>query len=169
MIRVHPCKFVDDHFTLDNVSRLTRIPHPTRIHIIFTTEEIMERKVISTDNAPKAIGPYSQAIRVGDFVFCAGQAGLDPATGKLVQGGIEAETRRVLQNLSAALEAAGSSLSRVVKTTVFLTNMDEFQRMNAIYAEFFPSAPPARSTVQVSRLPAGACVEIEAIAVASNQ
>ncbi len=126
----------------------------------------MERHVVSTDKAPKAIGPYSQAIRVGDFVYCAGQAGLEPATGVLVKGGIEAETRRVLQNLAAVLEAAGSSLSRVVKTTVFITNMDEFQKMNAVYAEFFPSAPPARSTVQVSRLPKDACVEIEVIALA---
>jgi 2-iminobutanoate/2-iminopropanoate deaminase len=124
----------------------------------------MERQVISTEQAPKAIGPYSQAIRVGDFVFCAGQAGLDPATGNLAKGGIEAETRRVLQNLSAVLQAAGSSMSRVVKTTVFITNMDEFQKMNAIYAEFFPSNPPARSTVQVSRLPKDACVEIEVVA-----
>ena len=118
----------------------------------------MERQAVSTDGAPKAIGPYSQAIRVGDFVFCAGQAGLDPATGTLVTGGIEAETLRVLQNLSAVLEAAGSSMGRVVKTTVFITNMDEFQKMNAVYAEFFPSPPPARSTVQVSRLPKDACV-----------
>jgi 2-iminobutanoate/2-iminopropanoate deaminase len=124
----------------------------------------MERQVISTEQAPKAIGPYSQAIRIGDFIFCAGQAGLDPAAGNLVKGGIEAETRRVLQNLSAVLQAAGSSMSRVVKTTVFITNMDEFQKMNAIYAEFFPANPPARSTVQVSRLPKDACVEIEVIA-----
>jgi 2-iminobutanoate/2-iminopropanoate deaminase len=126
----------------------------------------MERQVVSTDQAPKAIGPYSQAIRVGDFIFCAGQAGLEPATGVLVKGGIEAETRRVLQNLAAVLEAAGSSMSRVAKTTVFITNIDEFQKMNAVYAEFFPSAPPARSTVQVSRLPKDACVEIELIALA---
>ncbi|MCL4487780.1 MAG: RidA family protein [Chloroflexi bacterium] len=126
----------------------------------------MERKVISTEHAPKAIGPYSQAIRVGNYVFCAGQAGLDPVTGNRVPGGIEAETRRVLQNLAAVLEAAGTSMSRVVKTTVFLTNMDEFQKMNAVYGEFFPSAPPARSTVQVSRLPKDACVEIEVVATA---
>jgi 2-iminobutanoate/2-iminopropanoate deaminase len=124
----------------------------------------MERIAVSTEKAPKAIGPYSQGIRAGEFVFCAGQAGLDPATGKLVEGGIEAETRRVLQNLSAVLEQAGTSLKNVVKTTVFLTDMDEFKAMNAIYAEFFPGVPPARSTVQVSRLPAGARVEIEAIA-----
>jgi 2-iminobutanoate/2-iminopropanoate deaminase len=128
----------------------------------------MEYQVIHTEKAPKAIGPYSQAIRVGDFVFCAGQGGLDPATGKLVEGGIEAETRRTLRNLAAVLEAAGSSLSRIVKTTVFLTDIDDFQKMNAIYAEFFPSPPPARSTVQVSRLPAGAHVEIEAIALAGH-
>ena len=128
----------------------------------------MEYQVIHTEKAPKAIGPYSQAIRVGDFVFCAGQCGLDPATGKLVEGGIEAETRRTLRNLAAVLEAAGSSLSRIVKTTVFLTDIDDFQKMNAIYAEFFPSPPPARSTVQVSRLPAGAHVEIEAIALAGH-
>ena len=124
----------------------------------------MERQVVSTDKAPKAIGPYSQAIRLGDFIFCAGQAGLEPAPGNLVKGGIEVETRQVLQNLAAVLDAAGSSMSRVVKTTVFITNMDEFQKMNAVYAEFFPSAPPARSTVQVSRLPKDACVEIEVIA-----
>ena len=124
----------------------------------------MERQAVSTDRAPKAIGPYSQAICVGDFVFCSGQAGLDPATGTLVTGGIEPETLRVLQNLAAVLQAAGSSMSQVVKTTVFITNMDEFQKMNAVYAEFFPSPPPARSTVQVSRLPKDACVEIEVIA-----
>jgi 2-iminobutanoate/2-iminopropanoate deaminase len=124
----------------------------------------MEHRVISSSQAPQAIGPYSQAIRVGDFVFCAGQAGLDPATGNLVSGGIEPETRRVLQNLAAVLEAAGSSLSRAVKTTVFLTDMNNFAKMNAIYAEFFPANPPARSTVQVSRLPKDACVEIEVIA-----
>ncbi len=125
----------------------------------------MERRVVATDQAPRAIGPYSQAIRSGDFIFCAGQAALDPSTGKLIEGGIQEQTRRVLRNLSAVLEAAGSSLSRVVKTTVFLTNLDDFQSMNSVYAEFFPSDQPARSTVQVSRLPAGAVVEIEAIAV----
>lgn len=127
----------------------------------------MERQVVSTEKAPKALGPYSQAIRVGDFIFCAGQAGIDPATGQLVKGGIEAETRRTLQNLTAVLQAAGSSFSRVVKTTVFLKNMDDFKAMNGIYAEFFPAAPPARSTVQVARLPADASVEIEAIATTS--
>ena len=128
----------------------------------------MERQVVHTDQAPKAIGPYSQAIRVGDFIFCAGQAGLDPATGNLVSGGIEAETRRTLQNLAAVLEAAGTSFSRVVKTTVFLLDMNEFAKMNAVYAEFFPVNPPARSTVQVARLPKDARVEIEVIALAGQ-
>lgn len=125
----------------------------------------MDRQVVHSDKAPKALGPYSQGIRFGDFVFCAGQGGFDPVTGRLVEGGIEAETRRVMQNLSAVLEQAGTSIQNVVKTTVFLTDLDEFKAMNAIYAEFFPSNPPARSTVQVARLPGGARVEIEAIAV----
>lgn len=125
----------------------------------------MDRQVVHSDKAPKALGPYSQGIRSGDFVFCAGQGGFDPASGRLVEGGIEAETRRVMQNLSAVLEQAGTSIQNVVKTTVFLTDLDEFKAMNAIYAEFFPSNPPARSTVQVARLPGGARVEIEAIAI----
>lgn len=125
----------------------------------------MDHQVIATADAPRALGPYSQAIRSGSLVFCAGQAGLDPASGKLVEGGVQEQTRRVLQNLAAVLAAAGSSLGGAVKTTVFLTNLDDFKAMNEIYAEFFTSAQPARSTVQVSRLPAGALVEIEAIAV----
>ncbi|MBI4672014.1 MAG: RidA family protein [Chloroflexi bacterium] len=127
----------------------------------------MERRIIHTENAPKAIGPYSQAVRTGDLIFCAGQISLDPATMKLVQGDIAVQTRRVLTNLSNVLEAAGSSLSRVMKTTVFLANLDDFQAMNAVYAEFFAEQPPARSTIQAGRLPAGALVEIEAIAVAN--
>ena len=127
----------------------------------------MSRRIISTENAPKAIGPYSQAIRTGDFVFCAGQAALDPATGKLVEGDVRVQTESVLENLSAVLEAAGSSLARAVKTTVFLTNMDDFKAMNEVYARYFPEQPPARSTVQVSRLPASAVVEIEIIALAN--
>ncbi len=128
----------------------------------------MDRRVISTPQAPQALGPYSQALRSGDLIFCAGQTPLDPATGKLVEGGIKEQTRRVLQNLSAVLAAAGSSVDRIVKTTVFLVNLDDFKAMNETYAEFFPSAPPARSTVQVVRLPAGAMVEIEAIALANE-
>jgi len=125
----------------------------------------VERQVIHSDHAPKAIGPYSLAIRVGDFVFCSGQLGLDPNTGNLVSGGVEAETRRALENLAAVLQAAGTSLERVVKTTVFLLDMNDFARMNAVYAEFFPANPPARSTIQVARLPRDGRVEIEAIAV----
>jgi len=123
----------------------------------------MKREIVSTDKAPAAVGPYSQAVRVGDLVFTAGQVALDPATGKLVEGGIEEQTRQVLQNLAAVLEAAGSSLDRVVKTTVFLKDMGDFAAMNAVYAEFFPTDPPARSTVEVSALALGALVEIEAI------
>ena len=124
-----------------------------------------KRAVIATELAPKAIGPYSQGIRVGDFVFTAGQAAIDPAVGKLIEGDISAQTRRVLQNLSAILEAAGSSMSKVVKTTVFMTDLSLFGTMNAVYAEFFPANPPARSTVQVAALPLGALVEIECIAL----
>jgi len=126
----------------------------------------MDKQVVHTDQAPKALGPYSQAIRAGMFIFCAGQTPIDPATGNLVEGGIEAQTRRVLQNLGAVVQAAGTSMDRVVKTTVFLLDMNDFQKMNAVYAEFFPTHPPARSTVQVARLPKDARVEIELVALA---
>jgi 2-iminobutanoate/2-iminopropanoate deaminase len=125
----------------------------------------MDKSIVTTDNAPKAIGPYSVAVRTGAFVFTSGQIGLDPASGNLVLGGIEAETRQVLTNLQHVLEAAGSSLERVVKTTVFLKDMGEFTRMNSIYAGFFASDPPARSTVAVAALPKNASVEIEAVAL----
>lgn len=125
----------------------------------------MEREVISTEKAPRAVGPYSQAVRVGDLIFAAGQVAIAPAIGKLVEGGIAAQTRQALNNLSAVLEAAGSSLAQVVKTTVFLTDMGDFAAMNSVYAEFFPTDPPARSTVGVARLPLGALVEIEAVAI----
>ncbi|MFZ5855752.1 MAG: RidA family protein [Chloroflexota bacterium] len=125
----------------------------------------MKKEIISTPKAPKAIGPYSQAIRVGDFVFCAGQTGLDPATMELVAGGVEAQARQVLTNLKHVLEEAGSGFDRVVKTTVFLTDMANFAAMNAVYAEFFPENPPARSTIAVAGLPKGGLVEIEAIAL----
>ena len=121
-------------------------------------------KVIRSDEAPKAIGPYSPAIEFGNLVFTAGQLGLDPRRGELVPGGIEAETRQAMHNLSALLEAAGSSLAMVLKTTVFLRDMAEFGKMNAVYGEFFTDSPPARSTVQVAALPKGAAVEIECIA-----
>jgi 2-iminobutanoate/2-iminopropanoate deaminase len=125
----------------------------------------MHRDIIATDKAPAAVGPYSQAVRVGDFVFTAGQIPLDPATGQLVEGGIEVQARQALTNVSAVLEAAGTSLANVVKTTVFLADMGEFKAMNGVYAEFFPEAPPARSAVQVAALPLGARIEIEAIAI----
>lgn len=125
----------------------------------------MERKAVSTDKAPSAIGPYSQGIAASPFVFCSGQTPLDPATGKLVEGDVAAQARRCLQNVRAVLEAAGSSLDKTVKTTVFLIDMADFKAMNAVYAEFFGSTPPARSTVAVAGLPLGARVEIEAIAI----
>jgi 2-iminobutanoate/2-iminopropanoate deaminase len=127
----------------------------------------MNRKVIQTDKAPKAIGPYSQAIRMDAMVFTAGQIGLDPATMDLIPGGVEEQTRQVLNNLRSVLEAAGSSLAHVVKTTVFLQDMNDFPKMNAIYAEYFGENPPARSTVAVAALPKGALVEIEAVALIS--
>jgi len=125
------------------------------------------RQAISTGDAPKAIGPYSQGIKAGDFVFTAGQAGVDPATGQLVAGGIGEQTRQVLRNIQAILEAAGTSLDRVVKVGVFLQDMGDFQAMNAVYAEFFPpdKNPPARTTVQAAKLPLGALVEIDAVAL----
>lgn len=123
------------------------------------------RKIVFTEKAPKAVGPYSQAIVTGNMVFAAGQAGLDPETRKLVEGGIEAETRQVLTNLKNVLEAAGSSMNYVVKTNVYLLDMNDFAVMNAIYASFFPENPPARTTVAVAALPVGARVEIDLIAL----
>ena len=125
----------------------------------------MKKKVIHTDKAPKAIGPYSQAIRTDAMIYTAGQIGLDPATMEIVAGGVEEQTRQALANLKNILEASGSSLEHVVKTLVFLQDMADFPKMNAIYTEYFPENPPARSTVQVAALPKGALVEIEAIAL----
>ena len=124
----------------------------------------MTRRAVSTNAAPSAVGPYSQAIATHDLVFCSGQVGLDPATGELVSGGIEAETERVLRNVEAVLDAAGCSFADVVKTTCFLADIADFATFNAIYARFFPDPPPARSTFQVAALPKGARVEVEAIA-----
>jgi 2-iminobutanoate/2-iminopropanoate deaminase len=122
------------------------------------------RKTVSTGEAPAAIGPYSQAVSSGGFLFCSGQIPIDPATGKMVEGGIEAQTERVLKNLEAVLSAGGSTLATVVKTTVYLADMADFPAMNAVYGKFFGQAPPARATVQVAKLPAGAKVEIDAVA-----
>ncbi len=127
-----------------------------------------ERKVIASGAAPAAIGPYSQAVQAGGLVFVSGQIPLDPATGGPVAGGVAAQTERVLTSLRAILEAAGSGLDRVVKTTVFLTDLGAFAELNAVYARFFPERPPARSTVQVAALPRGVGVEIEAVALAGR-
>lgn len=126
----------------------------------------MSKRVIHTEKAPKAIGPYSQAIHIGNLVYTAGQVALDPATMELVPGGVEEQTRQVLANLTNVLAAAGTSMSNVVKTTVFLKTMDDFAKMNAIYAEVFGENPPARTTVAVSGLPKNALVEIECVALA---
>lgn len=124
-----------------------------------------EKEIIRTDHAPRAIGPYSVGVKASHFVFTAGQIGLIPETGTIIAGGVEAETRQALTNIRAILEETGSSLDQVVKTTVFLMDMNEFSLMNAVYGEFFTVNPPARSTVQVAGLPKGALVEIEAIAL----
>ena len=123
------------------------------------------REIISTEHGPKAIGPYSQAVKANGFVFTAGQVALDPATGSVVGTEIKAQTERVMENLKGIVEAAGSSLHKVVKTTVFLKDMNDFAVMNEVYARYFPAAPPARSTVEVSRLPKDARVEIEVVAL----
>lgn len=125
-----------------------------------------KRDVVSTPNAPKAIGPYSQAIKANGFVFISGQVAFDPATGNLVSGGIEQQTEQVLKNLSAILQASGSSWEKVVKTTVFLKDMSQFGQMNEVYGKFCKGAPPARSTVEAARLPRDVAVEIDVIALA---
>lgn len=123
----------------------------------------MKKEIVATAAAPKAVGPYSQAVSCGGFLFCSGQVPLDPGTGKLEEGGIREQTERVLRNLEAVLAAGNSRMGTVVKTTVYLLDMGEFQEMNEVYKSFFPEDPPARVTVQVSKLPAGARVEIDAI------
>ena len=126
----------------------------------------LTKETVFTEAAPKAIGPYSQAIKVGGFIFTAGQGGMDPKTGEIVTGGIEAETRQVLTNIQKILEAAGSSMDLVVKTTVYLRDMQDFTAMNGVYATFFPTNPPARTTVQAAALPRGIAVEIDSVAIA---
>ena len=127
----------------------------------------MLKEIISTENAPKAIGPYSQAVRWNGLVFLSGQIPLDPATMQMVSGGVTEQTERVLENLKAVLEASGSSLSQVLKTTVFLKDMGEFAAMNEVYARYFSEQPPARSTVEAARLPRDVRVEIDCIAIAA--
>jgi len=124
----------------------------------------MKPQIVATDKAPKAIGPYSQAVRAGELLFCAGQIPLDPATGQIVPGGIKEQTERVLNNIKGVLASQGIGPEHVVKTTVFMTNLADFAAMNEVYAQSFPTNPPARSTVQVAALPKGAQVEIEVIA-----
>ena len=124
----------------------------------------MSKHLVDTASAPRAIGPYSQAIRAGEWLFLSGQIALDPATGKMIEGNAAEQSERVLNNLDAVLKAAGASLGHVVKTTIYLTNLEDFSEVNKVYAAYFPSSPPARATVEVSRLPKDAKVEIAAIA-----
>jgi 2-iminobutanoate/2-iminopropanoate deaminase len=124
------------------------------------------KKVISSFKAPRAIGPYSQAIKANGFIFCSGQIAINPGSGGMTAGGVKHQVRQILENIGGLLADAGSSLDKVVKTTVFLTSMDDFEEMNAVYSEFFAANPPARSTVEVSRLPRNVLVEIECIALA---
>jgi 2-iminobutanoate/2-iminopropanoate deaminase len=126
------------------------------------------KEIISTSEAPGAIGPYSQAVRIGSFLFCSGQIPLDPKSGQIVAGDISAQTRRVLDNIAAILKAEHLSFDHVVKTTIFLTNLGDFQTVNEVYGSYFKQDPPARSTVQVAALPKGANVEIEVIAIADK-
>jgi 2-iminobutanoate/2-iminopropanoate deaminase len=126
------------------------------------------KKIISTTDAPAALGPYSQAVRVGSTIYCAGQIPLDPKTGQIVSGGIDAQTRRVLDNVTAVLKAEGLTFENIVKTTIFLMDLNDFQTVNEIYGSYFNQQPPARSTVQVAGLPKGARVEIEVIAVTNG-
>lgn len=129
----------------------------------------MKKEIISTTAAPKSVGPYSQATRVGNFIFCAGQGGFDPRTGQLVEGGIREQTAQVISNIGAILDSAGSDLKHVVKVTVFLHDWMYFKEMNEVFGEFFHDEPPARSTVQGSRWPEGSLVAMEAVAIAETQ
>src|SRR2546423_5778914 len=125
------------------------------------------KKIISTSEAPAAVGPYSQAIRIGNCVFCSGQIPLDPKTGEIVPGDVNAQTKRVMENIAAVLRAEGLNFESIIKTTIFLTNLADFQTVNELYGSYFKFDPPARSTVQVAALPKGANVEIEVIAAAN--
>jgi 2-iminobutanoate/2-iminopropanoate deaminase len=128
----------------------------------------MEKSIISTDSAPAAIGPYSQGVVVGEFLFLSGQIALDPLSGEMVRGGIEAQTQRVMENLRGILESQGLGFESLVKTTIFLTNVREFSKVNEIYGSYFSENPPARSTVEVSGLPRDAAIEIEGVAHRTN-
>jgi len=138
---------------------------PTRTNFRKEKSAVVDKKVITSDKAALPVGPYSQAIQAGDFVFVAGEKGIDPKTGKIVEEGIAAETRQTLENIKAILEAADLTMDHVVRSVVYMTDIGEFAAMNAVYAEYFPTDPPGRSCVQVVALPAGAHVEIEVTAV----
>ena len=138
------------------------------VHEKFAATIADMKKIISTSEAPGAIGPYSQAVRSGRFLFCSGQIPLDPKSGQIVPGDIAAQTRRVLDNIAAVLKAEGLTFDHVVKTTIFLTNLGDFQTVNEVYGSYFKQDPPARSTVQVAALPKGVNVEIEVIAAANE-
>jgi 2-iminobutanoate/2-iminopropanoate deaminase len=125
-----------------------------------------DKQIVATPSAPQAIGPYSQAVKAGGFVFLSGQIPLDPATGQLVEGDIQVQTQRVMKNLGAVLEAAGSSFDRVLRSTIYLVDLGDFAKVNETYGSFFPKDPPARATVQVAALPKGARVEIDVVALA---
>ena len=143
------------------------------MHLLFSQikkrSSVTVREIIKTERAPEAIGPYSQAVVAGGLVFASGQIPIDPATGQFVPGGVAEQTEQVLRNLSMVLEAAGSGLGRVVKTTVFLADMGDFAAMNEVYGRYFEREPPARATVEAARLPRDARVEIEAIALAGKE
>jgi 2-iminobutanoate/2-iminopropanoate deaminase len=136
------------------------------VHLGSAAAEILMREVVSTKDAPQAIGPYSQAIKANGFVFTSGQIAIDPATQQVVEGDVAAQTERVLRNLSEILEAAGSGLGKVLRCTVFLKNMGDFAAMNQVYGKYFSAAPPARSTVEVARLPKDVLVAIDVVALA---
>ena len=149
-----------------------RLLYPLFIYLfgaVLAQATSVEKKVISTSDAPQAIGPYSQALKVGNTLYLAGQIALDPETNRMVEGGIEAQTHRVLQNLGAVLNAAGFSFSDVAQAQVFLANLNDYKAMNSIYAEYFNKAPPARAVVEVAKIPKGALVEIMMVAVSSIQ
>ncbi len=135
------------------------------IFFIITSGGKMEKKVVYTEKAPKPVGPYSQAIIAGDFIFTAGQIPIDPKTNQIVQGDIKEQTRQVLENLKAVLEEAGASFDDVVKVTVYMKDLNEFSAMNEVYSEYFKNSPPARTTVEVSRLPRDVKIEIDLIAL----
>ncbi len=149
-----------------------RLLYPLFIYLfgaVLAQATSVEKKVISTSDAPRAIGPYSQALKVGNTLYLAGQIALDPETNRMVEGGIEAQTHRVLQNLGAVLNAAGFSFSDVVQAQVFLANLNDYKAMNSIYAEYFNKAPPARAVVEAAKIPKGALVEIMMVAVSPIQ